>query len=893
MNHYLTTEFTCNDGTKYSFYPLQQLEQYGFKNIKSLPFSLRIILESLLRNFDGVQIKDTHISALCNWKANGVREEEIPFVVSRVILQDYTGLPLLVDLAAMRDAVNCLGDDPRIIEPMVPVDLIIDHSVQTNYTGSSNALKLNMDLEFEKNKERFSFMLWGGQAFSKVNVIPAGEGIIHQINLERIATGIIENNGVCYPDTVVGTDSHTTMINGIGVVGWGVGGIEAESVMLGRPVYTLMPDVIGVKLSGALIEGVTATDLVLTITHLLRSEKVVGKIVEYFGVGASNLSVPDRATIANMAPDYGATMGYFPIDEKTIEYYKITGRSAATVELIEAYFRLQSMFGIPQSDDICYTKVLHLDLESIRPCVAGPKRPQDKIALPELKSIFSDMIALANKRLDGNKPLTKILNTEIVGKVKHGDIVIAGITSCTNTSNPNLLIAAGLLAKKAYEYGLKINSKIKTSLSPGSKVVTEYLSRSGLLEYLELLGFWVSAYGCATCIGNVGDLNDGIEQDIKRNEIIAVSVLSGNRNFEARIHNAVKANFLMSPPLVIAFALAGTIDINLNIEHIGFGHDGRKIFLRDIWPNSEEVYQYLHFAMDPDLYKKVYAASQYKLTHQHNLTDQNLNCMLKWDLSSTYITKPPFFENFKIDTTEAKQIKKARILAIFGDSISTDHISPVGDIYGTSPAGMFLKDCGVVEADFNSYGTRRGNHEVMVRGTFSNPELKNLMLAKKGGWTVYYPDETVTTIYDAAMKYQKNMIDTVIFAGEEYGTGSARDWAAKGTMLLGVRVVIAKSFERIHRSNLVGMGIIPLQFTENDSAQKLSLVGSELIDFVNLDSLSVVKTVIMIIKKNDGKIIRLELILRLDTEVEVEYIAHGGILPYTLRTIMNNNKLNI
>lgn len=889
MNHYLTTEFTRSDGKKCSFYSLHQLEQHGFKNIKSLPFSLRIILESLLRNFDGLKIKNDHISALCNWEANEVREQELPFVVSRVILQDYTGLPLLVDLAAMRDVVNHLGNDPRIIEPLVPVDLIIDHSVNTNHVGSSNALKLNMELEFEKNEERFTFMQWGGQAFSKVNVIPAGQGIIHQINLERIAIGVIENNGICYPDTVVGTDSHTTMINGIGVVGWGVGGIEAESVMLGCPVYILIPDVIGVKLSGFLVEGVTATDLVLTITQVLRCEKVVGKIVEYFGAGVSNLSVPDRATIANMAPDYGATMGYFPIDEKTLEYYKMTGRPDSSIELIETYFRLQGMFGIPQNDEIRYTKVLHLDLGSIRPCVAGPNRPQDKILLSELKNTVSNMISVTNEKLN-NIPNS---NPKIVGKVKHGDIVIAGIASCTNTSNPNLLIAAGLLAKKAYQYGLKVNSKVKTSLTPGSRVVTEYLRNAGLLEYLELLGFWVSAYGCATCIGNVGDLNDEIEQDIRKNDVIAVSVLSGNRNFEARIHNAVKANFLMSPPLVVVFALAGTVDINLDIDPIGFGHDMQKIFLRDIWPSSEEVNQYLYYAMDPAVYKNVYGSNQCQSNNQQNSNDSNLNCMLEWEANSSYITKPPFFENFSMNVFGAKTIKNARILAIFGDSISTDHISPVGEIYADSPAGMFLKGCGVMEADFNNYGTRRGNHEVMVRGTFSNPELNNLMLKQRGGWTVYYPNETITTIYDAAMTYQKNKINTIIFAGEEYGTGSARDWAAKGTMLLGVGAVVAKSFERIHRSNLVGMGIIPLQFAESDSVQKLSLVGSELINFENLDNLSTGKTVSMIIKKNCGEIIRVELLLRLDTEIEVEYIVHGGILPYTLRAIINNKNLNI
>lgn len=874
------------DGTlRGKFYSIPELEKYGFNNISKLPYSLRIILESMLRNFDNKKITAEHIKALCEWKANDTRNAELPFVVSRVILQDYTGVPLLADLAAMRDTMVKLNKNPKLIEPLVPVDLVIDHSVQTNYTNRPDAVKLNMELEFARNEERYKFMKWGASAFSKFKIIPPGMGIVHQINLEYISKGVFNNQGILYPDTVVGTDSHTTMVNGIGVLGWGVGGIEAEAAMLGQPIYMLTPDVIGVHLSGCLRDGVTTTDLVLTLTEMLRAEKVVGKIIEYFGEGASNLPVPDRATIANMAPDYGATMGYFAIDDRTIDYYKATGRGEQEADLIKEYFCAQGLFGIPKLNQIEYTKVLQLDLNNIVPCISGPKRPQDRIDLPNLKRTFDKLLTASVK--DGGYALTdneKKQNINQKNAIKHGDVVIAGITSCTNTSNPSVLIAAGLLAKKACEFGLEISNNIKTSLAPGSRAVTQYLKDAGLLEYLEKIGFGVAAYGCTTCIGNIGDLDTSVEKSILENNLVAASVLSGNRNFEARIHPLVKSNFLMSPPLVVAFALAGTVLIDMENDPIGLGKDGKQVYLRDLWPTSADISQYLKYALNPTIYKKVYNQDLAD-NPLWNEVESPIGDLFKWENNSTYIACPPFFENFNNSTSNSStEIKSAKILMLLGDSITTDHISPAGSIKLQSPAGEFLQSNNIQFKDFNSYGARRGHHEVMMRGTFSNTRLKNLMLDKEGGLTVYYPDRVSMSIYDAAMKYKEDNVQTVIIAGEEYGTGSSRDWAAKGTLLLGVKAVIAKSFERIHRSNLIGMGVLPCQFLEEDSIASLKLDGSETIDLIGLDNLAVHKEIILVIHKEDNITIKVPVMIRLDTDIEIDYYLNTGILPYILKS---------
>jgi aconitate hydratase len=877
--------------SKQQFYSISSLEEYGFSNIKKLPYTLKIILESMLRNVDNKKITFDHIKSVCDWKPNDKRNTEIPFVVSRVILQDYTGVPLLADLAAMREAMVKLGKDPKLVEPLVPVDLVIDHSVQTNYTNRPDAVKLNMEMEFIRNKERYQFMKWAGSAFSKFNIIPPRMGIVHQINLEYIAKGVFNNQNIIYPDTVVGTDSHTTMINGIGVLGWGVGGIEAEAAMLGQPIYMLMPDVIGVHLYGELKDGITTTDLVLTLTEMLRAEKVVGKIIEYFGDGASSLSVPERATIANMAPDYGATMGYFAIDDKTIDYYRATGRKEQEISIIKEYFSAQDLFGIPKIDEIEYTKVLELDLNKIEPCVSGPKRPQDRVNLPDLKLTFSNLLLSPIK--DGGYNLTTLqkdqevsMNSESNTIIKHGDIVIAGITSCTNTSNPSVLIAAGLVAKKAYEYGLKVKPYIKSSLAPGSRAVTEYLKDANLLEYLEQVGFGVAAYGCTTCIGNIGDLDIDVEKSIQNNDLVVSSVLSGNRNFEARIHPLVKSNFLMSPPLVVAFALAGTVLIDMEHDQIGTSKDGKPIYLKDLWPTSAEIAKYLQFALNPSIYSKVYTHSLND-NILWNKIESSTGDLFKWDSKSTYIACPPFFENFNYNVDAKIDIKNARILAILGDSITTDHISPAGSIEPQSPAGEFLQSNNVHYREFNSYGARRGHHEVMMRGTFSNTRLKNLLLNQEGGLTLYYPDATTMTIYDAAMKYKVNEIPTIIIAGEEYGTGSSRDWAAKGTMLLGVKAVIAKSFERIHRSNLIGMGVLPCQLIDPNSISTLDLDGSETIDLLGFKNLSVHTEISMLIHKQNQETIIIKLIARLDTDIEVDYYSNKGILPYILNSFLD------
>ena len=865
------------------FYSLPILESLGFGNISRLPVSLRVILESVLRNLDGERITERHLLQLGGWQPQAERTEEIPFVVARILLQDFTGVPLLCDLAAMRDTAARFGRSPKLVEPLVPVDLVVDHSVQIDYFREEDALELNMALEFQRNAERYRFVKWGMQAFESFHVVPPGIGIVHQVNLEYLARGLGHRGDLYYPDTLVGTDSHTTMINALGVVGWGVGGIEAEAGMLGQPIYILTPDVVGVHLSGQLREGVTATDLVLAITERLRQAKVVGKFVEFFGKGAASLTLPDRATIANMAPEYGATLGFFPPDEETAAYLTATGRKTEEVEAFRSYFQAQEMFGMPNLGDIDYSSVIEMDLGAIVPCVAGPKRPQDRIPLTELKASLADL-------LPGERyPLP---NGDDVGQ---GDILIAAITSCTNTSNPGLMLAAGLLARNAVALGLKVPARIKTSLAPGSRVVTDYLGRAALSEPLEQLGFRIVAYGCTTCIGNSGPLDAGLEKLLVEEDLICASVLSGNRNFEARIHPAIKANFLMSPPLVVAFALAGRIDIDLAQEPLGHDREGRPVMLKDIWPSQDDVAAALRQATDPESYRRLYR----DFVHANPLwekIDAPTGEAYAWTPSS-YIARPPFFDDFALEPAAAGAIQGARALAIFGDSVTTDHISPAGSIKPSSPAGLYLKSLGVPVAEFNSYGSRRGNHEVMMRGTFANVRIRNLMLPPgadgrpiEGGLTLSQPDGVQRFLYDAAMDYQRQNIPTIIFAGEEYGTGSSRDWAAKGTRLLGVKAVVARSFERIHRSNLVGMGVLPLQFQPGDSAESLGLTGDEWFDLPGVEkALLPGQEVTLRITGPDGYSRVCRLLLRIDTPIEVEYFRHGGILPFVLRQLLNTS----
>lgn len=898
--HKTLKEFDSGSG-KGKFYSLPQLGKELKTKIERLPVSIRIVLESVLRNYDGKKITEEHIEQLANWKPTAKRVDEIPFVVSRVVLQDFTGVPLLADIAAMRGVAERTGKNPKKIEPLVPVDLVVDHSVQIDYFRQKDALDLNMKLEFQRNNERYQFMKWGMQAFDTFKVVPPGVGIVHQVNLEYLARGVHKKadggDTVYYPDTLVGTDSHTTMINGIGVVGWGVGGIEAEAGMLGQPVYFLTPDVVGVELKGKLREGVTATDLVLTITEMLRKEKVVGKFVEFFGEGTKSLSLPDRATIGNMAPEYGATMGFFPVDEKTIDYFEGTGRTKAEIAAFENYFKAQKLFGIPKAGDIDYTKTVTLDLATVAPSLAGPKRPQDRIEIGNVKSTFTDLFSkpvaengFAKKADDLNTQYTTSNGVD----VKNGDVLIAAITSCTNTSNPSVLLAAGLLAKKAVEAGLTVAPHIKTSLAPGSRIVTEYLTKTGLLPYLSKLGFEVAAYGCTTCIGNAGDLTPELNEAITKNDIVAAAVLSGNRNFEARIHPNIRANFLASPPLVVAYAIAGNITRDLMTEPVGKGKGGRDIYLGDIWPTSDEIHALLKFALDPKKFEDNYA----KLTKKGDLWSKiegESGQVYDWP-KSTYIAEPPFFgHDFSMEPAASiPAVKGARALGIFGDSVTTDHISPAGSIKEDSPAGKWLKENGVQKADFNSYGSRRGNHDVMMRGTFANVRIKNLMIPVKadgtrveGGLTIHQPSGEQQSIYDAAMQYIAADTPTVVFAGEEYGTGSSRDWAAKGTQLLGVKAVIARSFERIHRSNLVGMGVLPLQFKGSDSVQSLGITGDETYDIEGLgDDFKPQQDVTLVINRKNGETQRVQVLLRIDTPIEVDYYKHGGILPFVLRSLL-------
>ncbi|MDR6393499.1 aconitate hydratase AcnA [Paraburkholderia phenoliruptrix] len=898
--HKTLKEFDSGSG-KGKFYSLPQLGKALNIKIDRLPVSIRIVLESVLRNYDGKKIAEEHITQLANWKPTAARVDEIPFVVSRVVLQDFTGVPLLADIAAMRGVAQRVGKNPKSIEPLVPVDLVVDHSVQIDHFREKNALDLNMKLEFQRNNERYQFMKWGMQAFDTFKVVPPGVGIVHQVNLEYLARGVHKKadgaDTVYYPDSLVGTDSHTTMINGIGVVGWGVGGIEAEAGMLGQPVYFLTPDVVGVNLKGKLREGVTATDLVLTITELLRKEKVVGKFVEFFGEGTRSLSLPDRATIGNMAPEYGATMGFFPVDEKTIDYFKGTGRTDAEIAAFQNYFKAQNLFGIPKEGDIDYTKVVTLDLGTVAPSLAGPKRPQDRIEIGHVKSTFEDLFSkpvaengFAKKAADLDAQYT----TSNGVNVKNGDVLIAAITSCTNTSNPSVLLAAGLLAKKAVEAGLTVAPHIKTSLAPGSRIVTEYLTKTGLLPYLDKLGFTLAAYGCTTCIGNAGDLTPELNEAITKNDIVAAAVLSGNRNFEARIHPNIRANFLASPPLVVAYAIAGNITRDLMTEPVGKGKNGKDVYLGDIWPTSDEVNDLLKFALDAEAFRKNYSS----LTKKGDLWSKiegEEGQVYDWP-KSTYIAEPPFFGNdFSMTPADSiAAVTNARALGIFGDSVTTDHISPAGSIKEDSPAGKWLKENGVQKADFNSYGSRRGNHDVMMRGTFANVRIKNLMIPPKadgsrveGGLTIHQPSGEQLSIYDAAMKYIDAGTPTIVFAGEEYGTGSSRDWAAKGTQLLGVKAVVARSFERIHRSNLVGMGVLPLQFKGSDSVQSLGITGEETYDIEGLGAdFKPQQEVTLVIRGKDGSEKRVPVLLRIDTPIEVDYYKHGGILPFVLRSLL-------
>jgi aconitate hydratase len=947
--------FRTGDGGEGVFYSLPQLEKEGVGRISRLPVSIRIVLESVLRNFDeGKKVSEANVRALAGWQAGDERKEEIPFTVARVILQDFTGVPLLVDLAAMRSAVERMGKNPGVIEPLVPVDLVIDHSVQVDYAGSEEAYRRNMEIEFKRNEQRYKFLKWGTQAFNGFRVVPPGIGIVHQVNLEYLAKGVFEKDGVYYPDTLVGTDSHTTMINGLGIVGWGVGGIEAEAGMLGQPVYFLTPDVVGVNLTGELPQGATATDLVLRVTEMLRKAKVVGKFVEFFGEGAASLHATDRATIANMAPEYGATMGFFGTDEKTLDYFRATGRAETHIETIRNYYEAQGLFGIPREGEVDYSTVLNLDLATITPSVSGPKRPQDRIELSHLDDRFKELFThpAADGGYGKNKdelekrfmvtmgtssaktvagggaqsqisvPLPVIKdwvsakNTNVTTEVEmmnnrptpdrvevtseecapqttaigHGDVLIAAITSCTNTSNPSVMIAAGIVAKKAVEKGLKIPSYVKTSLAPGSRVVTEYLEKTGLQQYLDEIGFNLVGYGCTTCIGNSGPLDAGLEEGIVENDLIAASVLSGNRNFEARVHQNIKANFLMSPPLVVAYALAGTVLKDVYLEPIGQDQDGKDVFLKDIWASLDEVREHLQAAFDPETYKRLY--SQFAEENpMWNEIPSPTGQVYDWDRNSTYIQEPPYFEDFSMETGKFEDIRGARPLAIFGDSVTTDHISPAGAIKPSSPAGLYLQEQGVPVEDFNSYGSRRGNDRVMLRGTFANVRIKNLMVAPvEGGFTKHQPSGEDTTIYDAAMRYKEEGVPTVIFGGQEYGTGSSRDWAAKGTRLMGVKAVITESFERIHRSNLVGMGVLPLQFKEGASARTLNLDGTETFDLIGLEAGEVRprQDVTLRINRADGGVEEVPLTLRIDTPIEVEYYKGGGILPYVLRQLLNS-----
>jgi aconitate hydratase len=937
--------FEVAPGRAAKLYSLSKLEASLGRSLSRLPAVIRIVLESVLRNIDGKRVHESDLRALAGWEARGPRTREVPFVVARVLLQDFTGVPLLVDLAAMRSAAVRLGRSPERVEPLVPVDLVIDHSVQVDYWGTNEARRLNLSREFERNEPRYRFLKWGMQAFDGLEIVPPGIGICHQVNLEYLSKGVVERDGVYFPDTLVGTDSHTTMVNGLGVLGWGVGGIEAEAAMLGQPIYMLEPDVVGVRLEGKLREGVTATDLVLRVTEMLRKAKVVGRLVEFHGEGAASLDVPERAILGNMAPEYGATAGFFPVDEKSCEYLLSTGRSPEHVDTLRRYCVAQALFGIPKAGERDYTTVLELDLSFVKPSVAGPKRPQDRIELDALKQKFTELLEAAppagfgkpasevgrrfparigrrdgeaasvlggggrqdadgfvDESLEDTNPTSELemLNNRptpdaVVDarsathdvELAHGDVLIAAITSCTNTSNPSVMLGAGILAKKAVERGLSVNPKVKTSLAPGSRRVSQYLERSGLQASLDRLGFNLVGFGCTTCIGNSGPLDRHLEDALQKHDIVAASVLSGNRNFEARIHQSLKANFLMSPPLVVAFAIAGKIGIDLTREPLGAGKHGEPVYLRDIWPTPKELAEATRATRDPEAYRRLYSALATESDLWNRISAPTGN-VYQWEAESTYIQEPPYFAGFGLAPPPVPALRGARALAIFGDSVTTDHISPAGAIKPDSAAGRYLQQRGVAPAEFNSYGSRRGNHEVMIRGTFANVRIKNLMVpGSEGGITIHQPSGEKMTIYDAAMRYQSADVPLLVFAGQEYGSGSSRDWAAKGTRLLGVRAVVASSFERIHRSNLVGMGVLPCQFKNGTSARTLGLDGSEELDLLGVEAgFTPQEDVTLVVRRRDGRRDEVPLTVRIDTPIEIEYFQHGGIMPFVLRRLL-------
>jgi aconitate hydratase len=875
------------------YYSLPALEKAGLGKISRLPVSLRIVLETALRNFDGKKITEHHLTSLAGWKPKAKRTEEVPFVVARVLLQDMTGVPLVVDFAAMREAARAQGKDPDIIEPIVPGHLIMDHSVQIDHHGTPDALKKNMEIEFKRNRERYQFLKWSAQAFKTFEIIPPGNGICHQVNLEYVSRVVWQKDGMFYPDCLVGIDSHTPMVNGLGVLGWGVGGIEAEACMLGQPMYFLEPDVVGVHLTGKLSEGVTATDLVLAIVKILRDKKVVGKFVEYFGEGAASLAVPDRATLGNMSPEYGATCGFFPVDDVACEFLKMTGRGDI-VPAVKAYYEVQGLYGMPKKGQLDYSDVVELDLSTVTPAVSGPRRPHDRIDLPKIKSRFAELMGkpvadggYGKSAADVQSGAQRYQTGKPEVQIGHGDVLISAITSCTNTSNPGVLLAAGLLAKKAVEKGLKPPSHVKTSLAPGSRAVTEYLKNAGLLSYLEQLGYYLAGYGCTTCIGNSGPLDPKIDETVSKNDLVGAAVLSGNRNFEARIHQNIKANFLMSPPLVVAFGIAGNVNIDMSKDPLGADRNGQPVFLKDIWPSQKEIAEVMKYATDPNMYKKVFSAFQ----EGNPMWDEipaAVGSTYKWDEKSTYVRLPPYFEGFAMKPGKVDDVKGARVLGIFGDAITTDHISPAGGIRATAPAGKYLQEHGVAVADFNTYGARRGNHEVMMRGTFANIRIKNLMVpGTEGGITIHHPSGEKTSIYEAAMRYIKDGVPSVVFGGDEYGQGSSRDWAAKGPQLLGVKACIVRNFERIHRANLVFMGVLPLEFKAGTTAQTLKLDGSETIDITGISKgITPMQDVTMTVRRKDGKTENVPLTLRIDTPIEVDYYQHGGILPYVLRELL-------
>jgi len=884
-------------GKSYRYYDLQGLEQQGLGPVSKLPFSIKVLLEAALRQFDGRAITLEHVKQLGNW-ANGREDKEIPFIPARIVLQDFTGVPVVVDLAAMRETVKQAGGDPKRINPLVPVDLVIDHSVMVDAFGTPDALKYNMDIEFERNEERYRFLRWAQTAFDNFRAVPPATGIVHQVNLEYLASvaATKTKNGVTevYPDSLVGTDSHTTMINGLGVVGWGVGGIEAEAGMLGQPLYFVMPEVIGFRLTGSLAEGATATDLALTVTQMLRKKGVVGKFVEFFGSGLSNISLADRATVANMAPEYGATIGFFPVDSETLNYMRLTGREDSQIELVEAYYKAQGMFRTDDTPDPVFTDILELDLSTIVPSLAGPKRPQDRVELTSMKEEFNSIIRTPIDKGGYGLSEEKIAATADVnhknGKVsqlKTGAVVIAAITSCTNTSNPSVMLGAALVAKKAVEKGLTKPEYVKSSLTPGSLVVTDYLTKAGLLPYLEKLGFYVAGYGCATCIGNSGPLPDEVSQAIADNDLTVAAVLSGNRNFEGRVHAQVKANYLASPPLVVAYALAGTVNIDLANEPIGTGTGGEPVYLKDIWPTNAEIQEAVRASLSPDMFRAKYE-NVFTQNEQWNQIPVPKGELYEWDEKSTYIANPPFFKGLGAEVGDIADIKGANVMALMGDSVTTDHISPAGNIKADSPAGKYLIEHGVDKKDFNSYGSRRGHHEVMMRGTFANIRIRNQVApGTEGGVTTYLPTGEVMSIYDASMKYQASGTNLVVIAGKEYGTGSSRDWAAKGTFLLGVKAVIAESFERIHRSNLVGMGVLPLQFQPGSSWKTLGITGREKFDITGLSNDVVPgQTVTVTATREDGSTFEFPAIVRLDSMVDVDYYRNSGILQTVLRQML-------